>query len=264
MTAPEIDARPLPAGFKLRVLLVASLALVAGGVVFSFPPIPQDPSYHHFADGRTTLGVPNFWNVISNAPFLLVGAAGAWFVLDRRRSRLALITAGECCAYLFLFVGVALTAFGSGYYHLAPDNPRLVWDRLPLAVAFMGLFSAVIAERINLKLGVGLLVPLVAAGIGSVLYWGEYDDLRPYLLVQFFPLAAIPLMLLIFPPRYSGTVYFFVALGCYLLAKWFETFDRKVYEALAGQVSGHTIKHLLAGLGTYFLLHMLWRRQAPV
>ena len=40
------------------------------------PPIAQDQSYHQFADQRTLLGMPNFWNVISNVPFIVVGATG--------------------------------------------------------------------------------------------------------------------------------------------------------------------------------------------
>ncbi|MGZ8797057.1 MAG: ceramidase domain-containing protein, partial [Thermoanaerobaculia bacterium] len=53
-------------------------AVVAASVVglALHKPIPQDASYHAFADRRTVLGVPNFWNVISNLPFLLVGIAG--------------------------------------------------------------------------------------------------------------------------------------------------------------------------------------------
>ena len=55
-------------------LMVASLAILP-----LLPPVPQDPSYHQFADQRTLLlGIPNFWNVISNLPFVLVGAMGLW------------------------------------------------------------------------------------------------------------------------------------------------------------------------------------------
>jgi hypothetical protein len=52
-------------------LMAASLAILP-----LLPPIPQDPSYHQFADQRTLLGIPNFWNVVSNLPFVLVGAIG--------------------------------------------------------------------------------------------------------------------------------------------------------------------------------------------
>lgn len=48
--------RPVLVFFGLMAASLAGLLLL--------PPIPQDQSYHHFADQRTLLGVPNFWNVI--------------------------------------------------------------------------------------------------------------------------------------------------------------------------------------------------------
>ena len=52
--------------------------LVAGSLagLLLLPPISQDQGYHHFADQRTLFGVPNFWNVVSNLPFMAVGSVG--------------------------------------------------------------------------------------------------------------------------------------------------------------------------------------------
>jgi hypothetical protein len=61
---------------RLRVALTVGLAAVAAGVLFLLPPIPQDLRYHEFADHRTVWGIPNFWNVVSNLPFLLVALWG--------------------------------------------------------------------------------------------------------------------------------------------------------------------------------------------
>ena len=67
-----------------------------------------------------------------------------------------------------LFVGVGLTTLGSSYYHLAPDNARLVWDRLPMSVGFMGLLTALLAERISLPVSRWLFGPLLVVGAASV------------------------------------------------------------------------------------------------
>jgi hypothetical protein len=107
------------------------------------PAMPQPLSYHDFADCRTLWSVPNFFNVLSNLPFLAGGALG-----------LALICKGggqfidqrERLPYLIFFLGALLTGFGSAYYHAAPDNTRLVWDRLPMTLGFAGLVAAA-AER---------------------------------------------------------------------------------------------------------------------
>lgn len=239
-----------------RILLPVGLGAAALAYLASRPPLPQDQAYHQFADQRPWLGVPHFANVVSNVPFLAIGAVGLWGVfrqavfLDRR----------ECWPYFFLFLGVGLTAFGSAWFHLQPNNTRLVWDRLPMAVAFMGLFAGMLNDRLGPAAGTPLLAPLLVAGVGSVLWWQWADDLRPYYLVQGGPLLATPFLLLLFPPRYSGSVWIWLALSCYVGAKVLERQDGDWY-AWTG-VSGHTLKHLLAALGAYCLLHMVLTRRA--
>src|SRR5262249_29426249 len=137
--------------------------VVTLGAIFCLPLLPQDLSYHAFADDRTMLGVPNFLNVASNLPFLVVGVLGLRLLLrlDAVRPDGPVLERAERWPLLVLFVGVLLTAFGSAYYHLAPDNERLVWDRLPMTVAFMGFFASMIGERISVRAGSWLLWPLV-------------------------------------------------------------------------------------------------------
>lgn len=232
-----------------RLWLLAGVALLGliGAVVA--PPIPQDPAYHDFADTRTVLGVPNFWNVASNLPFLLVGLLGL-----RELYRGTPAAAPESRpAYLVFFAGIALIGPGSAWYHLAPDNARLVWDRLPMTLAFMALFSLVIGEYLSAPVGKKLLWPLVATGVGSVVYWrlgelGGHGDLRPYALVQFLPMVLIPLILLLFRPRFTGTAYLWAMLAGYVAAKLAELLDEPLFRWLY-PVSGHTLKHLLAALG---------------
>jgi hypothetical protein len=243
----------------MRVWIIVGIGLAAIVTVLFLPPIPQDPAYHDFADRRPFLGIPNALNVLSNAPFVLVGALGLAFV--RRRAALE-----ERTALLILFAGVGLTGFGSAYYHLTPGNVTLFWDRLPMTIVFMSLFAAIIAERISLTAGRRLLPILLLAGAGSVAYWlvGELSgagDLRPYALVQFFPLVAIPLILLLFPPRYTRGADLIGALGWYGLAKLFEALDAQIF-AVGGVVSGHTLKHLASAMAMYWILRMVRTRRA--
>jgi len=209
--------------------------------------------------------------VISNAGFLFVGAWGIVFLLRKdewRQSRLAFIYPDERWPYIVFFVGVGLTAFGSGYYHLRPGMERLVWDLLPMALAFMALVAAMIAERIKVKAGVLLLLPLLAAGAASVFYWQATEltgagDLRFYGLVQFGSLLAILLLVLLFPARYTRSADFFVAMVLYALAKLCESFDRQIF-SLGRIVSGHTLKHLAAALAIYWILRMVMLRTPRV
>ena len=242
--------------------LVGSLSL-GMIILFSRPPIPQPLSYHDFADQRSWFGVPNVMDVISNLPFLVIGLWGLVFAV-RPSSEPAFLTRWQRWSYAAFFAGVGLTFFGSSYYHLHPTNARLVWDRLPMTLGFMGLLSAMLAERINPKLAELLLLPLIIAGASSVGYWHITEnlgrgDLRPYLFVQFGSLLAIVAMLALFRASYEDTWCIAVALAFYASAKLFETFDRQILNHLR-IVSGHTLKHLAAGMGTYFILLMLERR----
>ena len=256
-------------GFENRVLAIVALGIAGLAFVFLLPPIPQDPSYHAFADDRTLLGVPNLLNVASNLPFLLVNLLGLRELLrrDTARPNVPFLEASERWPFLVLFTGVLLTAFGSSYYHLAPANDRLVWDRLPMTVAFMGFFAGMIADRIDVCAGIWLLGPLVWLGFTSVYDWhrGEQHhagDLRLYGFVQFYPVVAIPLLLYLFPARYTHTGNVIAAVAWYLLAKVLETepVDHSIY-AVGQVVSGHTLKHLAAGMGAYCLFRMVRDRR---
>jgi hypothetical protein len=250
---------------RWRLLVIGGLAVAGIAWLLCLPPLPQSPAYHHFADDRTLLGVPNLLNVVSNVPFLIVGIWGLWFVLRRPEGGGTFLDPAERWPFALFFLGVGLTAFGSAYYHLHPDNDRLVWDRLPMSVAFMSLIAAVLAERIAVRLGTRLLVPLVVLGVATVLYWHWTEqqsrgDLRPYYFVQFYPMLALPLLLLLLPPRYTRTGDLFLALGWYVLAKVCEhPGDAPIYE-LGHVVSGHTLKHLAAAVGAYWVLRMLQHR----
>jgi hypothetical protein len=250
---------------RVLLLTVGVLAL-AGGFLLVQPAIPQPVEYHNFADQRPLLCIPHMLNVVSNLPFLLVGIAGLLFMAsDRSRRPGIFLERVERGPYWVFFFGLSLTALGSAYYHADPTNARLVWDRLPLTVTFMALFTAVLAERVGWRLAGWLLGPLVVIGMSSVLYWDWTEslgagDLRPYLLVQFLPLIVLPVLLLVFPARYTGTADLIASLTSYGIAKVLELLDGQIYTAV-GIVSGHTMKHLVAGLGAAFILHMVWCRR---
>jgi len=240
---------------RVRLAILAAIAAAASGILLGiFPPIAQNPAYHQFADARSLLGIPDFWNVVTNLPFLLVAVWG----LRAFRSRTAFQQGWERAAYGILLLGMALVAFGSGYYHWHPDSATLVWDRLPMTAVFMSLLAATIGERTAMSAGKWLLVPLLAAGIVSVLWWAATGDLRSYGLVQFYPVATLPLMLAAFPPRYTGTGSLWAMVGCYVLAKAFETFDHQIAAVLS--TGGHPWKHLAAACGMWFYVRSIAAR----
>jgi hypothetical protein len=248
----------------MQHLLLGVAALATMVAASMSPPIPQSLAYHLFADSRSLLGIPNCLNVLSNAPFAFVGVLGLLETFSQRARTAPFADPWERWPYAALFGGVALTSLGSAYYHLAPDNARLLWDRLPIAVGFMGLLTALLAERVSLSIGRWLFVPLLVAGAAGVLhwYWSELQnagDLRLYVLVQFGSLLWIVLLLVLYPARYSGTVYLVTGLAAYGVGKAFELADHQVF-GLGRIVSGHTLKHLTAAAGVACLIVMLRER----
>ena len=238
-------------------VLGALFALCAAGV-YALPPLAQDQAYHQFADQRTLLGIPHFGDVVSNLPFVLVGLYGLRVFRGHCVNRVRFLDPREAWAVAAAVFGIGIGGIASAYYHWAPDNSGLVWDRLPMGVGFMSIFAMVLTERVDARWGIRLLAPLVLIGLGSVLYWDFTEqmgrgDLRPYALVQFFPMLAVPVMLYWFPARYTGEGYLWGLIAGYGLAKVCEYFDWELYHLTGGLISGHSLKHLTAA-GAYFLL----------
>src|ERR1700677_1522331 len=256
---PPLPAPPAQADDRARtqrrVRLVAAVGFGGFFAVFFLPPIHQPEAYHHFADSRTLAGIPNCLNVLSNLPFLVVGLWGLGLLTKRGN----FVNSAERLPWVVFFVGVLLTCFGSGYYHWSPDDATLVWDRLPMTVAFMSLLSATVAERISVAAGVRLLGPLVGIGIGSVCWWRWTGNLWPYAAAQYYSILLIGLLLALFPPRYTREADLLVVQCWYVLAKVAEALDVRIFAA-TGWLSGHTIKHLVAALAVYWVLRMLIKR----
>ena len=257
-TMPELERRRVYP--KFAGIFVLALATIGLMVTFTFiARIPQWSSYHQFADTRKIGGIPNFFNVISNVLFILVAMLG--FHSLKKQWQNKKLSGKESVVFLVLLIGVFLTGVGSAYYHLLPDNNRLVWDRLPMTIVFMSLLSLTIMEKINFKLGFWLLIPLVGLGIFSVLYWyftelSGYGDLRLYGLVQFYSIFLILIIVLLFPKSYPPLTTYIWMLCFYGIAKMFEDLDMAIFK-LGHIISGHTLKHIFSAVAIYAVVIIL-------
>jgi ceramidase len=239
------------------IFLLGIVVICIVGITF-VAPIEQEIAYHDFADQRFVTGINNFYNVVSNVLFIIVGMSGC--VLLFKRDTLAILPE-LIWVYWAFFAGIGLVGFGSSYYHLSPSNETLVWDRLPMTIAFMAFFSIIVAEFVSVRLGKALFLPLLLFGIFATFYWHfteqqGHGDLRLYVLVQFMPMLLIPCIILLFTSRFSNVGFYWLFMGAYLIAKVFELGDEFTYKML-GQISGHTLKHVFAALGCgLFLLQL--------
>lgn len=234
------------------------LQYILGFILFAFilgliqgEPIPQDQTYHIFADRCTHFNIPHFWNVISNAPFLLCGFL---FLKTPKTKNIFL----KNIAFI-MGVGFIATGVGSAYYHWNPNNSTLVWDRIPMTIVFVSFFTMLIHQNVSKTIGKYSLLPNLLIGVFSVIYWiytenSGTGDLRCYIVVQFYPLISTVIILLFSWKSVAGRWWILLAFFCYVLAKICETqLDHALFETL--HISGHTVKHYcsaFAGLSLYY------------
>ncbi|MSO92654.1 MAG: hypothetical protein EXQ86_04545 [Rhodospirillales bacterium] len=249
--------------FHTRIGAVVGYFVVAAAAVFAmFPPVPQPPAYHEFADARGWLGVPNAANVLSNVAFAAAGALGLLAVRRSLRGG-GFDTPEEAAPYALFFLAAIGIGLGSAYYHWAPGNGTLIWDRLPMTVAFMSFLAAIVTDRIDRQAAAHVLAGFVLIGVASVGYWAwtEHNgrgDLRPYGIVQFLPMLGMPVICWLFPrARYTKVPYIIWVFVLYGVAKLLEVGDHAVFAALGGVVSGHTLKHVFAAAAIGMVMFML-------
>ncbi len=248
----------------IRIAAIAASFLLALALALAIPPLAQPLAYHRFADVRVWLGIPHAGDVITNFGFLCAGIFGL-VAVSLRTHRAGIAGNWERMIYQAFFLGVALVAFGSAYYHLDPTNATLLWDRLAMTVAFMALMCAVIADRIDVKAGAVLLAPLIAADAAALVFWhlGEqagHGNLNLYFAIQYFPALGIPLICALFRDRHGTGRTLWMALGWFALAMVFENLDHGIYNLLGGIISGHGLKHLAAAMAALTVVAMVRAR----
>jgi hypothetical protein len=251
-TVSPADRVPRHAG---RILL-AAIALIAVAWVL-VPLIPQDPSYHGFADRRAWLGVPNAADVLSNLAFALVGVVGVARLLSQRRARFN--TTSETGLWL-VALGIIGAAIGSAWYHLSPTDATLFWDRLPMTIVFAGILGAAVAQRIGEPAGRWALAALPLAGIATVVYWKTTGDLSLYALLQLGGFVTLAALLAVGRDRGDPIPWRWVVVF-YAAAKVAEAGDHAIWNATSGLVAGHALKHLLAAAAVAAALWPLARRR---
>lgn len=216
------------------------------------PALAQHADYHNFADTRTLLGLHNFMNVLSNVGFALAGLSCAWITHKNKH----VLGSGLYHALCAVGVGSILTAAGSGYYHLNPNNVTLVWDRLPMTLTFAGLLSVMAFQLTQHRPFTNhVLISGIIYGISSVGYWAFSENLTPYIVLQFGGLLW--LLINTYHFKHTHLLNWSALLGFYVLAKIAETYDSAIFELCQHLISGHSLKHVLASIGLAIVVYSL-------
>lgn len=242
-------------------LIITTAVVICAGLRVALGPFPQDPSYHLLADTRTLLdAIPRAGDVLTNLAIL---AAGLFGLALRPRMTIA---AEERTALHVLIAATLLTAVGSAYYHWAPANATLAWDRLPLAIVLVSVLALVMADRVHSLFAREALWPLTVLAAVSVVVWSVSEamgrgDLLLYLVVRVGAGITIALLVIFRRPRHTGTRWLVAALIGELLMAAFERLDHEIFRLTGGLVSGHSLKHVMVGVALGFVFWWLRTRR---
>lgn len=223
-----------------RLLILFLVLVVMAGVLVAWGPIIQPQGYHRF-------GAARLWLVLSNVPMIFVGI---WGLIRSMVVRTTL----ERVLWICFSVGLILTGIGSMVYHNHPNDQTLFWDRLPMGFTFMALFAAILIERVGG--GIWLSLFLLVLGVLSVGVWRWTGDLRFFVLVQFYPAIAIPLVLWLYRATYTLSRLLVYGWLWYALSKLAELLDWQT------GLGGHGVKHVLVAVATYCIVRYVQRRHA--
>jgi hypothetical protein len=233
-----------------KYVLLFLIALTGFGLFL--PAIHQLESYHHFADQRTWGVIPNFSDVFSNLIFIAVGAAGLYRLASLppalQKTRLPLS---------IFFIGLLLIGPGSAYYHWAPDSQTILVDRLPMVLAFAGVVATFLTQRVSARIGLTGLAAGLILGAAGLITSSMTGNLALYVMLQFGGLTGLVVGLLVL--RNDDDIFpWWSLIGWYALAKALELGDHAVWEFTQHVVSGHTLKHIAAGMSGVVLLRALF------
>lgn len=252
--------RVTPAEWLLYASYAALLALACLG-----PYVPQAAHYHDFADQRALWGLRNALDVLSNLPFALIGVLGLWRGVWQAP---AAVRADSAPPWLALvFGGLLLTAAGSSYYHLMPDDWRVFWDRLGMVLVFAGVLALALQSVLSRRAAVVTAVLVLALGPLSLWVWLQTGQLLPWAVLQG---AGMVLLLAVALWQRFSAVNARAAEGqllwpwgavvaWYALAKVLELGDSFVWSISHHWVGGHALKHVAAALALVPLLIMVRR-----
>lgn len=230
-----------------RLLLGSALLFVIGTALQFVWPLAQPASYHHFADERTLGMFHNASDVLSNLVILAAGLLDLGWVIRHAR-----IPPPQFPGMVVAAPGLVLTAFGSAYYHAAPTDATLVWDRFPMTIVFAGILAMLWTSVTRRRVGWVQMLIGVAVSLGTVGYWLAFNSLWPYAILQFGGLAVIVVMTL--TAKVDAPLAWALVIVFYAIAKLFETFDWQVWALSDQLLAGHALKHVASGFAGAALL----------
>jgi thiamine transporter ThiT len=207
---------------------------------------------HPFVDARALWGIPNALDVLSNLPFVVMGAWG-FYALHRAPT----VPVATRQAATVFFTGLLLTCLSSSFYHWGPDAWGLAVDRAGMAVAFAGVLGLAAAERVSQRATPWVWGSVLAAGMLAIMVNFAAGVVAPWAVVQFGGMAVV--LWAAAQRAQSGAICirWTWLIAIYVVAKLLELGDEAVFHATQDLISGHSLKHVAASLAALPVIHAL-------
>ena len=241
-----------------RIYIVSTVLLIIAALWYG--KVEQAQSYYLFADDRTFFGIPNGLDVMSNLAIVYPGVIGLMLVYERQKNGHEYRDPIEQTIQYCLFLGMVLTFLGSVWFHLNPNDSTLVWDRLAMTVVMACYCSLIIADRYSIDLAKRIHFPLISIGLLSVIYWEYSGDLRPYFFFKMQPVILVAILLVYGKKTYDRAADYIISMSLVLVATLTENIDKIIFDNL-DIISGHTMKHIIAGISLWWIMRMIQKRK---
>ena len=234
---------------KARFVVGGAFALWALASLIA-PAMGQPQSFHDFAAQRALGWLPHAGDVLSNLGFLMAALAGAGLMFSTREQRLPKVV--QVMAALFFF-GLFSSFVGSSFYHWAPHDLSLAWDRLGMSAAFAGMLGLAVQQRVNDDASAYLAGgSMLVACLAAVAISAQTGNVLPWALLQGGGVLAMLALACLPHPRSTRSnglaINLWAVVGFYALAKLLELGDGQVFGCTHQLISGHSSKHLVAAL----------------
>jgi hypothetical protein len=241
------------------LIILAFLAVITLLVVIPYFLFPSSLfTRHSYTDQRSLCGLNNAFNVLSN--LVLIAAGCYWLNWIFRTKNISLKCRKglyETRLYATFFAAVILAGIQSAWYHLFQSQLGLLGTYLLSNIVMLSLLSAIIAERVNLRIGLHSCIPFIFISMLISFYWYIYQTDNQlshlwYFLTYLIPSLSI-MTIIVARPKYGGIKHITFAFCNTFIALGVSCLDEAIYTLTRHMISGQSLHNIYLGIAAIYI-----------